>query len=179
MYVCATVHEKDQYLDKYNVVLVRIIESRSLMFILIAIATMRQFCCCWFFFFFLKTLLISDAFALFFLLDFEYTNWECKEKSHICTSGTSLCGKHQLILIFTWSIMLYIMFWTCADSFEQSLGIYLSNCVVCMLHILEDINLGVEGEVLGSKSTGSVTEKHRNNMTQDTTIYIYYCLFRF
>ena len=92
---------------------------------------------------------------------------------------SSLCGKHQLILIFTWSIMLYIMFWTCADSFEQSLGIYLSNCVVCMLHILEDINLGVEGEVLGSKSTGSVTEKHRNNMTQDTTIYIYYCLFRF
>ena len=41
--MCATVHKKDQYLDKYNIVLVRIIEYRSLMFILIAIATMRQF----------------------------------------------------------------------------------------------------------------------------------------
>ena len=41
--MCATVHKKDQYLDKYNIVLVRIIEYRSLMFILITIATMRQF----------------------------------------------------------------------------------------------------------------------------------------
>ena len=41
--MCATVHKKDQCLDKYNIVLVRIIEYRSLMFILIAIATMRQF----------------------------------------------------------------------------------------------------------------------------------------
>lgn len=28
--------------------------------------------------------------------DFGYTIWGCKEKSHFCSSGTSLCGKHSI-----------------------------------------------------------------------------------
>ena len=91
MRVCATVHKKG---DKYNCMN---LDPWCYM----AITTMNQF----FFKIFIIIIIIFlwkyDVFVLFFLLDFEYTNWGCKENSHFRSSGTGLRGKQQLILLFT------------------------------------------------------------------------------